>query len=823
MRTSDHSKSSRFNEELVTTSDQRKPRRKKRAATGGDEMKRTKRWVEAELQKLRMSGVPILPSDPPEKVEGREIEKVDAVSTSNQSPSSFEREKEIANISRLVHEKWTSGRWRGVDRAHLDAMTNEKEYEDPSLKQMETLLSRLEIPMSDAERGALASFFLRKPSNEEVLVSEGRYGKKERLYVDRLRRWMRDWTYVASDRSHGSDNIGKTNTAYDPTCGFLNIRFSAADDRFAMSLPDAVEKVCEGQVREVTPSRQADVMSLLGLCGRSLRTPILAKDFVTSWLEKEGMASTSMLTGADSSRCAIEMWQRINRDLSTSSANGDSTASVYLGGTDGQWREEEAIPYLRTMDISYVDPSLFQDLPDRASLEVRARERAKVLLFVIRRIDGAVPFAMILEAGAQIARGRAVSVAVIDERSREEEETTQDIASYAWKTSVGYLSSIAESRGLHVFTRVKAAVMETVRLLDRAEESEKTFDSENAAKTTTSLSFEPSVMNASLAVDEKLRESSVFDNVGRVDELTKLKLENEMLKTELGALDEDFFADIEDLKFRYGRAVRQIDHLSRQLREYRLDENAARKRHKRIWDSMSEQLYDADKAMSGNLPVRDFRRIVCRHLRLSRDEAQKIVQSLPCDLFGCVNFVAFLNVGKILHNTETAREETDGEAKRRVLEDSSLPTLEDVEMKVERCYSAGLWKGLTQEQIREAVGQISRHETLEQIPCSVFRRGLRRLVEVTDMPIDEDDQASICDALVVGSTSGRKGDPSISVRRWFAMCEIWPLQKEAVRPGLTRKKEKRAHQPGLSTSTRRRTALRTKRRALRDGPSGKKR
>ena len=64
------------------------------------------------------------------------------------------------------------------------------------------------------------------------------------------------------------------------------------------------------------------------------------------------------------------------------------------------------------------------------------------------------------------------------------------------------------------------------------------------------------VKDASQAVDKTLLQNQT--TLKNMDKLEQLREENEVLKTELGALDDDFFADIEDLKFRYDRAIRRI-------------------------------------------------------------------------------------------------------------------------------------------------------------------------------------------------------------------------------------------------------------------------
>ena len=64
------------------------------------------------------------------------------------------------------------------------------------------------------------------------------------------------------------------------------------------------------------------------------------------------------------------------------------------------------------------------------------------------------------------------------------------------------------------------------------------------------------VKDASQAVDKTLSQNQT--TLKNMDKLEQLREENEVLKTELGALDDDFFADIEDLKFSYDRAIRRI-------------------------------------------------------------------------------------------------------------------------------------------------------------------------------------------------------------------------------------------------------------------------
>ena len=312
---------------------------------------------------------------------------------------------------------------------------------------------------------------------------------------------------------------------------------------------------------------------------------------------------------------------------------GTKTPSVYLGGSDHgtTWREDIAIPLLRTMNVAYSDPTLFEDLPDRVSLRLRARERSRVRLYVL---EEGQDFATLIEAASQIASGHSTCVAIRKSSS----STTNN---KAWSKAMGYLAAVASSRDVRVFTRIKAAVFEAIRLI---EEEEKKKDVIQKKTEETTLDFEI-IKDASQAVDTKLLQSQ--DTRINMDELEQLREENETLKTELGALDDEFFADIEDLKFRYDRAIRRIEHLDRKLRDERNEERGLRRRHESVWDTMSEQLYEADRETSGHLAPRDFRRIVCRNLGLEREEARKLVESLPSDVYGCVNFVAFLNIGRV--------------------------------------------------------------------------------------------------------------------------------------------------------------------------------
>jgi hypothetical protein len=94
-----------------------------------------------------------------------------------------------------------------------------------------------------------------------------------------------------------------------------------------------------------------------------------------------------------------------------------------------------------------------------------------------------------------------------------------------------------------------------------------------------------------------------------------------------------------------------------------------------------------------------------------------------------------------------------------------------------------LWRsnipGLTKEQIRQAVGQTASNSSSssssgERIPSSVLRRGLRRLVKVCDVPLDESEQNCIISALAIGGTD----EDYVSVSRWYQMFEVWPYQKD---------------------------------------------
>ena len=107
-----------------------------------------------------------------------------------------------------------------------------------------------------------------------------------------------------------------------------------------------------------------------------------------------------------------------------------------------------------TMNVAYTDPTLFEDLPDRVSLRLRARERSRVRLYVV---EEGQDFATLIEAISQIASGHSTCVAIreSDKRSTSDKEN--------WNKAMGYLATVASSRGVRVFTRVKAAVFEAVR------------------------------------------------------------------------------------------------------------------------------------------------------------------------------------------------------------------------------------------------------------------------------------------------------------------------------------------------------------------------
>ena len=107
------------------------------------------------------------------------------------------------------------------------------------------------------------------------------------------------------------------------------------------------------------------------------------------------------------------------------------------------------------MNVAYTDPTLFEDLPDRVSLRLRARERSRVRLYVV---EEGQDFATLIEAISQIASGYSTCVAIreSDKRSTSDKEN--------WNKAMGYLATVASSRGVRVFTRVKAALFEAVRI-----------------------------------------------------------------------------------------------------------------------------------------------------------------------------------------------------------------------------------------------------------------------------------------------------------------------------------------------------------------------
>jgi len=580
--------------------------------TKKDDVKETKEWVSSELDKLRMKGVRVLPQ-PLVEVNttasakrtfrrGGESNRIRIEKKKHITKKSTNKDP-ITKISQMLHKKWLEGTWKGIDRLKLKDIL--EKFDETNLATLKDRLRKLNMPTNDKELHIISTYVL-DVSDNETKVSSNEYS------AHKLKRWAEEWTCPAPPVSESESPE------------FLHYMFSSID-RNISTLPEELANLCktDHEVKVITPSRQAELLSRLGLSAHSLETSISTSDFVSKWIENQGISKTSLLSQLDSARCAVAMWRHINQDA-ISYSRGTKTPSVYLGGRDqgSSWREDIAIPLLRTMNIAYNDPTLFEDLPDRVSLRLRARERSRVRLYVV---EEGRDLATLIEATSQIASGHSTCVVVIPSSSSS--------TSKGWNRAMGYLAAVASSQGVKVFTRIKAAVFEAVRIVEEDGDDEK--DEQEEIK----LTIKSPIKDASEAVDMKLLRNERYNNNNNnnnTDELERLREENDTLKTELGALDDDFFADIEDLKSRYDRAIRRIEHLDHKLRDERNEERGLRRRHESVWDTMSEQLYEADRETSGHLAPRDFRRIVCRNLGLEREEARKLVESLPSDVYGCV-------------------------------------------------------------------------------------------------------------------------------------------------------------------------------------------
>eukprot|EP00939_MAST-03C_sp_MAST-3C-sp1_P004340 g4340.t1 len=653
-------------------------RKKVRDKLRAEDVLQTRQWVEDELSKLRMEGIAIS-SFPLVEVDGEEEETAVSLSQSEEKKESAsdkisKTSRRLTAISQRLQDLWTSGKWEGLTRSNVerivDFMSGDSNLRLGTME--EKLCKDLKLPITESEATTIATYLM-GPKMTARQLEKGDFvdAKDEDDYVDsdacsqRFVRWCEEWTTSDADPLVDVDGDLLRRASHDHgKDAFTDFSFSPGDGSLSKSLADALGEISPSK-KEITASTQAKLLEHLGLCGRSLEPPIRATDFVTEWLDSKGMTRTSLLDANQCSRCVLAMWKRIvknvngssegvvitdsttNRSASSTPASITNTLSVYLGGIDGSWRSKEAVPLLRTLDVSFVDPSLFRELPDRVTLDLRARSRAKALLYVLRS-DASSSLSLAMAAAAQIAAKRRVTVVVLDD---DDDAVPHDAGSskrgentisfrHRWRRAAGYLAAVAHCHGVKVFRRVKAAVFDVVRLVEEYDRSrERSRERKFATDDVIATSL---VTSATGAVDAQLDDLCASRITGtKLDRMEQLRVENAMLKTELGAIDDDFFADIEDLKFRYARAVREIDRMEKELRVARRDEDVSRKRHESIWDAMSKQLYAVDVDQSGCLPSRDFRRIACRHLQLREEDAHKIMQSLPSDVFGCVNYVAF--------------------------------------------------------------------------------------------------------------------------------------------------------------------------------------
>eukprot|EP00940_MAST-03C_sp_MAST-3C-sp2_P000172 g172.t1 len=107
--------------------------------------------------------------------------------------------------------------------------------------------------------------------------------------------------------------------------------------------------------------------------------------------------------------------------------------------------------------------------------------------------------------------------------------------------------------------------------------------------------------------------------------MQSLRRENERLRSELAALDDGFFEDVEELKFRYARAVRRLIALRRESRG-EVDDEA--RWNARRWEVAIEEFERSDIDRSGYIARGIFCDAMRRHLKLSRDEVEQLAKSV---------------------------------------------------------------------------------------------------------------------------------------------------------------------------------------------------
>ena len=142
---------------------------------------------------------------------------------------------------------------------------------------------------------------------------------------------------------------------------------------------------------------------------------------------------------------------------------------IFLGGACGTttWRRDIAIPALEAAGITYHDPQLGigEWTPGREADEMRAKDQADVLLFVID--DHTRGVASVAEVAYLLATRRTLALVVTDiqEGSRVGDQVIDSSESADLNRGRIFIRTMAAEQGVPVFQEVESAVKHAIELI----------------------------------------------------------------------------------------------------------------------------------------------------------------------------------------------------------------------------------------------------------------------------------------------------------------------------------------------------------------------
>ncbi|XP_050411539.1 uncharacterized protein LOC126826475 isoform X2 [Patella vulgata] len=145
---------------------------------------------------------------------------------------------------------------------------------------------------------------------------------------------------------------------------------------------------------------------------------------------------------------------------------------VYLGGSYGvsTWRKNMAIPLLRRNGLSYLNPIVNEWSYNLIPMQVAAREKCRLLLYVFTRDTRS--FAAMVEAGYYIGRGCRVVLCIqyITKDAVIAGEKLSESALEDYNRGRMYLSDMASKEGIQIFDDISDSINCAISLLKEIKE-----------------------------------------------------------------------------------------------------------------------------------------------------------------------------------------------------------------------------------------------------------------------------------------------------------------------------------------------------------------